>query len=580
MSKRVLVVVAIAAVVAASAAYRLRPQDPVPAGAPTIEEMARSVGTPVMVNLVRGHVPGRSGDIMLVAKPHHFMISSWDLTTLGTDAVEIKTTHPGPWSYLTRVPLVARGMGLEAGREVDRAVDIAALAPTYARILGLDDFRSPGRCLEEVVSCRLHGGIDAPPKLIFTVVIDGGGWNVLDRYPDAWPNIRRLMDQGISYTEANIGSAPSTTGALHATFGTGWYPAQHGIPGNVLRDEQGRIVDVFLHARTNLRYVEKPSVSELWDEHNDNDAIVATISYENWHLGMIGKGALREGGDRDFAAVWARERQQWHINEKFYELPDHLEPTDLDRLARYEEELDARDGRQDGMWFGNDVDAIVANKNERPSTPAYTRFAGDAVVDLFRNQPIGRDDIADLVWVELKPPDSAGHAWNVQNPEVEDVLKETDAQIGRFMDELDRTIGRDDYLFVLSADHGQQPLPDDLGGWRINTTELELDIVERFGDVVTQGTPADLYLDRDGLEREGVTAEDVARWIATYTVGENIPDDAPGRELVPDERLDDTLYAAAFPTDFLAVPSIDIGDLGTGDYGRHGRFLSTYEAAE
>ncbi|HWC13751.1 MAG TPA: alkaline phosphatase family protein [Actinomycetota bacterium] len=580
MSKRVLIVVAIAAVVAATAAYRLRPQDPVPPGAPTVEEMARSVGTPVMVNLVRGHVPDRSGDIMLVAKPHHFMISSWDLTTLGTDDVEIKTTHPGPWSYLTRVPLVARGMGLDGGREVERAVDIAALAPTYARILGLDDFRSPGRCLEEVVPCRLRGGIDVPPKLIFTVVIDGGGWNVLDRYPEAWPNIRRLMDQGISYTEANIGSAPSTTGALHATFGTGWYPAQHGIPGNVLRDERGRIVDVFLNARTNLRYVEKPAVSELWDEHNDNDAIVATISYENWHLGMIGKGALRDGGDRDLAAVWARERQQWHINEKFYELPDHLDPTDLDRLARYEEELDGRDGQQDGLWFGNDVEEIVANKNERPSTPAYTRFVGDAVVELLRNEPIGRDEVADLVWVEVKPPDSAGHAWNVQNPEVEDVLKETDAQIGRFMNELDRTIGRDDYLFVLSADHGQQPLPDDLGGWRINTSELELDIVARFGDVVTQGTPADLYLDRDGLEREGVTAEDVARWIATYTLGENIPDDAPGRELVPDERLDDTIYAAAFPTGFLAAPSLDIGDLGPGDYGRHGRFLSTYEPAE
>lgn len=581
MSKRVLGLVGlVVAVVAAGSVYLLRDEERVPAGAPTIEDMARSVGTPVLVNLVRGHVPDRSGDILLVPKPNHFMISSWDLTTLGTDQLELKTTHAGPWAYLTRVPIVARGMGLPAGVEVDRAVDIAAIAPSFARILGMDDFRSPTCSLEEVVACDLRGGLDDPPELFFTVVIDGGGWNVLDMYPDAWPNIRKLMAQGITYTDATIGSAPSTTGALHATFGTGFYPYEHGIPGNVLRNEDNEIVDVFLHAKTNLRYVEKPAVSELWDERNDNDAIVGTISYENWHLGMIGQGALRETGDKDIAAVWARERQQWHINERFYELPDYLKPTDLDRLERYETELDGRDGKDDGLWFGEDLEEVLANKNTRPATSAYTRFTGDAVIDLLRNEPIGEDDIADLVWVELKPPDSAGHAWNVESPTVEDVLEETDAQIGRFMAELDRSIGRDNYLFVLSADHGQQPLPDDLGGWRINTRELESDIEARFGDVVLQGTPADLYLDRDGLEREGVTAEDVARWIGTYTLGENIPDGAPGRERVPEDRLDDTLFAGAFPTDFLANPPIEIGDLGTGDFGRHGRFKSTYQPAE
>lgn len=558
----------------------LRPEDAVPADAPTLEQMARAVGTPIMGNLVRGHVPYRSGDIMVVPKPHHFMISSWDLSKLGTDDVEIKTTHPAPWAYLTRVPIVARGMGLPRGLSVTRAVDIASIAPTYARILGLDDFRSPAPCFEEVVDCDLRGGIEDAPKLIFTVVIDGGGWNVLDRYPDAWPNIRGLMRDGVTYTEANVGSAPSTTGALHATFGTGFYPRQHGIPGNVLRDDDGNIVDVFLHAKTNLKYLQKPAASELWDERNDNEAIVATISHENWHLGMIGKGALRAGGDKDIAAIWAKEREKWDINERLYELPDYLEPTDLRRLSNYEEQLDARDGVADGKWFGNDIKEILANKSERPSTPAFTRFMGDAVMQVLRNEPIGRDDITDLFWVEIKPPDSAGHAWNVQNPEVEDVLREADAQIGRWIRELDGSIGRDDYLVVLSADHGQQPLPDDLGGWRINTSELELDIVARFGDVVLQGTPADIYLDRDGLEREGVTAEDVARWLGTYTLGENIPDGAPGRDRVPEDRLDDTLYAAAFPTDFLASPTLDITGLGSGDYGRHGRFRSTYSPSE
>lgn len=570
MTTRVIAVIAVAAIAGAVAAYVLRPEDRVPSDAPSLDEMAASVGAPVMAHLVRGHVPARSGEIMLVPKPNHYMISTWELATLAGDEPEIKTTHPNPWAYLTEVPIVVRGLDVPAGEEVTDPVDISAIAPTFARILGMDDFESISCSLEEVIPCGAQGGVEELPRLIFTVVIDGGGWNLLERYPDAWPNIRRLMDEGITYTEATIGSAPSTTGALHATFGTGFYPQQHGIPGNVLRGDDGDIVDVYLDKETDTRYLEKPAVAEIWDERNDNDAVVGTVSFENWHLGMIGHGAQRTGGDKDIAVLWDREEQKWFVNEEFYTLPSYLQRTDIARLESYESELDSRDGDEDGEWFGHEIAPILKAKNERPSTPAFVTFTGDAVMDILNREDVGRDEITDMIWVEMKPPDSAGHAWNMLDPAVGDVLKETDEQIGRFMDELDRTIGRASYLFVVSADHGQQPLPDDIGGWRINTTELELDIVARFGDVVQQATPADLYLDTEGLRAEGVTAENIARWLGTYTLGENLPEGAAGIDLVPTARLDDTLYAGAFTTDFLSDPDLDLEGFGPGEYGEFG----------
>jgi predicted AlkP superfamily pyrophosphatase or phosphodiesterase len=562
--------VAIAALIVAGAAfYLLRRQDALPASALTQEEMAASVGAPVMLNLLRGHVPGRSGEIMLVPKPNNFMISEWDLRTLGSTTPELKTTHPGPWAYLSEVPIVVRGPGVAEGAEVDRPVDITSIAPTYARLLGMDDFSSPSAPLDEVDGTKQL-------KAIVTVVIDGGGWNVLRRYPDAWPNIRRLMDEGVTYTGATIGSAPSTTGALHATFGTGFYPMQHGIPGNVLRDDNGDITDVFYGKDSDLHHLLEPTVSELWDERNDNNAIVGTVSIENWHLGMIGQGALRDGGDHDLAAFWDRERERWTVNPDYYEMPSELDPTDLDRLKVLEDQMDARDGAEGDGWFGHEVADVVANKNERPSTPAFTEFMGEGVTDLLTQEPIGADDVTDLIWIEMKMPDSAGHAWNVIDPEVEDVLKQTDVEIGRFIETLDSSLGRDNYLFTLSADHGQQPLPTGSEGWRINTSELERDIVTHFGAVVQDATPADLYLDPEGLAAEGVSAEDVALWIGAYTLGQNIPEGAPGANLVPKDRLDDTLYAAAFTADFLADPPFDVEDLGPGDYGDDGRFPVVY----
>ena len=69
-----------------------------------------------------------------------------------------------------------------------------------------------------------------------TFVIDGGGWNVLQHWPDSWPNLKRLMGRGANYRNAITGSFPAVTACAHATIGTGTFPNQHGITGHNIRD--------------------------------------------------------------------------------------------------------------------------------------------------------------------------------------------------------------------------------------------------------------------------------------------------------------------------------------------------------
>ncbi|HET7483133.1 MAG TPA: alkaline phosphatase family protein, partial [Actinomycetota bacterium] len=203
----------------------------------------------------------------------------------------------------------------------------------------------------------------------------------------------------------------------------------------------------------------------------------------------------------------------------------------------------------------------------RPGTPAFVRFTGDAAIDVLDREGIGTHSTTDMLWVEMKAPDYAGHAWNVINPEEGDVLHEVDTQIGRLIDELDRKVGRGNYLFTLSADHGQQPLPDLLGGWRINSQELERDLNERFGDIVEKVTPVDIYFDHDAIDSKDVDLDDVARYLGTYTIGENIPESAPGADRVARARLDETVFAGAFTTDFLSSLADDqIASFGPGSY--------------
>jgi Type I phosphodiesterase / nucleotide pyrophosphatase len=559
-------VVVLALIVAGAAAYALRPERGAPSGAPTQDEMARSIGTSVMDHVFLGHVPGRSGEIMLVPKPHRYLIGEWDLTTLGTETPDLSTSHPNPWNYLTRVPIIAYQPGVvPAGVDDYSEVDIADVAPTFARALGMDDFDADGEPLP-----GLDFDAAALPKVIFTVVIDGGGWNALQQHPNAWPEIARLRAGGTTYVNATLGSAPSITGALHATFGTGSYPNKHGLPGNQMRGPDGENTDTW-RQDADPRYMLLPTVSELWDEANDNEPVVATVSYEGWHLGMIGHGAQRDGGDKDVAVLWEVDDDAWWVNEEYYELPDYLRPTDLVRLEEYERELDSRDGLVDATWFGHTLEQLQDSK-VRPATPAFVRFTGDAVIDVMRNENVGTDSVTDMMWVEMKMPDYAGHAWNVTEEEQEDVIRATDRQIGRFVDELDRSVGRGNYLLAISADHGQQPLPEHYGGWRINNRELQRDIEERFGDVIEKITPVDIYLDLDTIERTGVHPDDIARYIATYTISENIPDGAPGADRVPKPRLDERLFAGAFTTEYLsALTRSEIDSFGDGDYPE-GRF--------
>jgi arylsulfatase A-like enzyme len=562
VAKRVLVVVIAAGIVTIGALVFLRPATGVPENAPTLDEMADDVGSQIMLNLWRGHVPGRSAEVMLVPRPHRFIVGEWDLTTLGTADPDTSTSHPNPWNYLARVPIIAYGAGYAApGEVVDRPVDIGSIAPTYARMLGMKGLDFDAEPLPEI----LAEAAPRPPKVIFTVVVDGGGWNALQQHSGAWPEIRRLMRQGTTFVNANIGSAPSITGAIHATFGTGTYPVTHLIPGNQMRGSDGRNTDTWLQ-NADPRYLDVPTVSELWDKRNDNKPFVGTVSYEGWHLGMIGHGAQLEGADRDVAVLWEAEDSTWWVNEDYYDLPDYLQPTDLDTLSSYEEDLDAQDGLADGTWNGHTLD-LLREPLARPTTPAFARFTGDAVIEVMRRERVGLDDLTDLFWIEMKMPDYAGHAYNVISPEEEDVLRETDRQIARYVRELDRTVGRGNYLFVISADHGQQPLPETVGGWRINNRELGRDIEARFGDIVEKETPVDVYFDMQAVEDSGVDLADVARYIGTYTIGDNIPEGAIGTNRVPDGRLDERLFAGAFTTDyFKSLSTNEIESFGDSAY--------------
>src|SRR5918992_3052885 len=308
----------------------------------SVEQMADEIGAPVMEHLRRGHVAGRSGQVMLVPRPHHYLVGQWDLRTLWTATPETFVSHPNPWSYLTRVPIIFYGRDVaRRGVQIEDPVDVADIAPTYADLLGVESFVTDG--------ASLAGGLlnrSSKLRAIATIVLDGGGWNVLQNHPRAWPALANLVEAGTSYVNATVGSAPSLTGAIHSTMGTGRYPRAHGIPNNPW---------LTLADPGTLRI---PTVSERWDEARGNKPVVAMSGFESPHVGMIGHGAQRPGGDRDVAVFWDSVHSRWRTNTAFYRLPGYLLPTDKDRLATYEREMDGSDGIEDGLLLDPELEEM------------------------------------------------------------------------------------------------------------------------------------------------------------------------------------------------------------------------------
>ncbi len=525
--------------------------DDAPIGGRTLMQMARELGSDVMRTLVRGYVPDRSGEVVVVTKPWN-VLGQWNGGLRGDR--DPRTSHSSPWSYHQRVPISLFGPGYVRGPvRVDRPVTVADIAPTLAELVGLR-FEAPnGRVLREALVPRARRP-ERPPRAIVVVAVDGGGWNVLSQWPDAWPFQRSLMRDGTVFANATVGSAPTVTAPIHATIGTGAFPRVHGIPENT-----GRLPDGSLGKITgngDLSMVRGDTFADAWDRANGHRAWVGMLGYATWHLTMMGKGAL--AGDRDVAVLWDDDAERFTTNPANYVLPSYL--PDRSVLDQHVRALDAADGAIDDRWGEETLDELAYTFT---ANPAFAAYQGDAILEIARRAPLGRDRVTDLFYVELKTGDVAGHVWNMVEDEVRTVLEEQDRIVEQLVQMLDERIGRGRYVLVMTADHGQTPIPEDSGGLRVDRFRLHDDLNDRFDDAVESVHPSDLYLTADA----DVSLEDLARYIGEYRFADGLPE-GTDQGAIPPDVLAERVFAGAFPGPFLlGLTEEEIDALGPGIYG-------------
>jgi len=491
-----------------------------------------------LLRVWRGTIPGVGGNVQLVPAEPHYLGAGF--------------SHTGPWDYVQRVPMFFYGPPhVAAAGIVDVEATLADIAPTTGAIIGFDFDAPDGEVLEQVL--RGPEGREHRPRLLLTVVWDAVGRNVLDAWPDAWPNLRRMIPGGAWIDHATVGSSPSNTPPTHATIGTGGFPRNHGILDSYVRIDGREYEDAELGPSA----LQLPTLADRYAAAaNDPRALTGIVATLTSHVGMLGHGSLWPGVPPPLAVVRQEDTVEtageegafWRLTsgiEPYFRFPDYV--NDMPGIERDLEALDRADGQIDGRWGPHPFSAL----KDGFSSPARTTYQTRIVKEVIRREGFGADPVTDLLFVNFKATDTIGHIWTLNSDEVRQSLEVQDAELGELVAFLDEQVGRGEWAMVLTADHGHQFDPAISGAFQMTARQIESFLETRFGGpdhpVVEKVRPTEVWVDEQALAEVGATLDDVAA-----AIREVVPADLAeaGADLSA-WPVDEQLFSAAFPTSVL-----------------------------
>jgi hypothetical protein len=501
-------------------------------------QAAEDLGGEYMELVRRAYHPGRSGDLQLVVAP--FNSANYAAESLSLVPQDPRTSHASLWMYLERIPLVVYGPGIvESSDSVDR-VSLADLAPTTAKLIGFEDWpeERPGRILPGLSATGRR------PKIVVTYVFDGGGWNVLNQWPDDWPTLKRLMTAGANYRNALTGSFPAITACAHATIGTGTFPRSHGITGHNIRGSANGSRKTYGEpGNADPSDLLVPTLADLYSGSTGNAAWVGQIGYQIWHMGMLGFGGPDRGSDdKPVGVYWNEGTGSWAPHN-----------PDLFRLPHTTPGLDVFEAHQAAFTSPGWDPQFDPKGGQSPCcSPPVVQYQHDLIAATLGSEPIGEAGPS-LLYTTYKSPDYTGHIYNMYSDWEGLMLRTVDEQLRQLEAVLESRFPGE-YVLIVTADHGQCPLPDEVKGVRLDPIQLTRVIEERFGagpgSVVQNVWPSEVYLNVGGLRDSGASLDDVAAHIRHLTYRQNLGPYVPA-SAVEQDLLDEPEFSAVFASTWL-----------------------------
>ena len=148
---------------------------------------------------------------------------------------------------------------------------------------------------------------------------------------------------------------------------------------------------------------------------------------------------------------------------------------------------------------------------------SFPAFEADAMAAMIEREPLGEDNVPDLILLNYKGADFVGHKYGPDSDELRATLGEMDRQLKRMLSALEAKVGND-YLLAVTADHGMPSEPSSPDRRHLAPSIVDL-LHEKFDpeakQLITSFEPENgqIFVDEERLSHLGLTLRDLAHFL-------------------------------------------------------------------
>jgi predicted AlkP superfamily pyrophosphatase or phosphodiesterase len=476
-------------------------------------------------------------------------------------------------------------------------------------------------CMAALAALPVAGGIARAgerPKLILQITVDALRGDLPQRFSGVLGEggFRYLMDDGIHYTNAHYQHANTETIVGHTSLATGTVPAAHGMVANVWFDrEQDRlsynIEDPRYHLLTAGADVDQkteidPTQRKARSDGRSPDNILTSTFSDELAVHFAGQSKIFAVSVKDRGAVslaghagkafWFSKKSGEFVTSTYYyeQYPDWVSEWNARKPAsaysgkawelthepsRYLfGAADDRDYETDVAGFGQTFPHAYGTADDKYFTtkltlsPAGDELTLDFAKTLLDREQLGQDAVPDYLAISFSSTDYVGHIFGASSLEIEDNLVRLDRTLADLFAYVDKKVGLENTLIVLSADHGQPEVPGHLHERGIqkahyfDTKSLDRSpaiaaLKKQFGigeELIEAYFHPYLYLDHDLIRAKGLDQAEVEKAVAAELLKFDGVAYAVSSTALRTDSLPDTLLARSVLRNFHAKRSGDI----------------------
>ncbi|OUR85021.1 alkaline phosphatase [Colwellia psychrerythraea] len=343
------------------------------------------------------------------------------------------------------------------------------------------------------------------PKLILQITVDQLRGDMPTAYLDKMGKggFRYLLDKGVVYKDAHHNHANTETIVGHATLATGALPAVHGMIGNVWFDDKlQRLVynvedanypllsaDAGVNQKTEIDPTQRTAKSS---GRSPNNIQVSTFSDElkiasNGKAKVFGvsvkdRGAISMAGHMGKAFWFSKKSGEFVTSEYYYDkYPEWVSNwNEAKPTKKYHQKTWQLSQPQakyvfakqdDQAWetnfpgFGRTFPHQYGDMNNAyfntflTLSPAGDELTLDFAKAVVNNEQLGQDEVTDYLSVSFSSTDYVSHIFGPSSLEAEDNMLRLDRTLAKLLTFIDKKVGLEHTLIVLSADHGAAEVP-------------------------------------------------------------------------------------------------------------------------